>query len=1216
MDSWYIYNKKQQKKYGPYSQVQIKSFVHNQKIDETCVASNNQKTWYNAQQLEKMLPVTNNIQKIGKFEVIRELGRGGMGVVYHARDTFLNDECAVKFIRLDQMDENTTKRFIREAQSTAKLKHPNIIAVKELNSIVDAQGNHLYYFSMDYIKGLSFGEYIAQDIPLKDKLGAFVAVCRGVAYAHENNIIHRDLKPANIIVAEDGTPIILDFGIARDLDITPNMTKTGDIVGTPRYIAPEVMEGKKATASCDTYALGVILYEILTGFSPFSGENVIEILFQVSHSTPVRPSRVNDKIKKDEDIEVICLKCLEKRPRNRIHSVGFLCEELQCVLDGKPTKTKPPGFMTKNYNWFRKNKLPGTIIGIMLIIIPPYLFILNNTLDEQKRALQEKQQAIEQQNIAMEEQRRFKVKSSFENYDKVANDKLMQFYEKFSSAKGIHSILGEMKGQYEGLEERIEDKKYHSILVNEKQNIQNFFNSTQKIIRYFLLPSLPKITSKIELTGVKDIYQIGMSTNNDIALISKARQLYMMHSGNNIPQQNIHMLSQKKIVGTCNRFCFSNNGRYLAAFFLKPIPEEEKSEQRLLIYDMHAKQVIKSDAVWMAMVDGKFSPNGRYFAYSSLEKGPSLWDLYSDKPAKEICKKRQGNKAKHFEFSSSGKYVSFHVQNDGYYVYDIQKKHTRKLAHYLNNVYPVWRKDQLFIYSNTRLERYDLQVQEPHTYSFTPNCMEGLASGAVSFDGKKFLWGTEEGTLNYVSLVSKNKANVISAQQAFSKINKIAFLNEHFFFTLDGENHFYLRDLLSRQAIYHQPNVYYARYDEQRNEIIVVVQKKQKFYLERWRVPYTLRQLLLPNRKTENAYKLVTKLAVDEKLVSSHPALFVKKGKEIKAVILSWHKALSIWQKKENTFANSLTFSPLLDLRDIKLSHDDEWLVILAHHKRLRKQYVIKIHCDNLAQLDLQNSDKIIDGALVNGQVVNEWVNNPTKKEIRCVALSPNNDLYVSYSNEIWKYTAGKIRKLAKCSRTIRVLCTQPEKGLMIAGQEKNFFSILDANGRTLYTARLEESENVFEIAAWCPQNEQQQAMCAIAGKDGHLYLVYEGKNGRWQHHSISLPGKKYQLSFSPNGKMLAVFTSRDTYLYSIDTQSNFPIFSGYHKNNGGNFCRDWQYAVFPTAKARVFIFDLHKLSFANFANYFSDTPVSGENLWVNRVKNKFSKLMQEQQNK
>lgn len=1189
MESWYIYNKKQQKQYGPYSQTQIQTFVHNQKMDETCVASNNQKKWYNSQELTKIFSNSQHTKKIGKFEIIKELGRGGMGVVYHARDTFLKYECAVKFIRLDQgIDDHTTRRFITEAQSIAKLKHPNIIGIKELNSFVDAQGNHLYYFSMDYVKGISFEEYIAQKIPLKEKLSTFLDVCRGVAYAHKNNIIHRDLKPGNIIVSEDGVPIILDFGLARNLDTTENVTKTGDIIGTPKYIAPEVMQGQKANASCDTYALGVILYEILTGFSPFAGENMIEILFQVSHTDPIPPSRVNSQIAKDGDIEVICLKCLEKKTANRIPSVQFLSEELQCFLEGKPTQTKPPGTIRKSLLWLKKNKIAAGLGVLVLVLILIYLDVDNRLNDS---SIQLKEAKIRELQY-------------FGDYAGRINSRLLQFYEKYSSSKGVHSILKDIENQYRGVQQKMEDGSYKEILTSKTKEMEYFFDSTQNIMHYFLMPSLPKILSSLELPDVKDVYQIEVSTKNDIAFISKAQKVYFTHIDQ---QKKLSILTpQNRLTDYCNTFYFSPDGKYLAVLFRKTLADKQR--QFCSVYNTKSKQEIKKVEIKLGYAGARFSHNSRFLAYCDLDRGASLFDISGGKIHSELCKVKGKNRASNFNFSSNNRYLSFHVQEKGYYIYDVKKQKAQHVGHYRRSLFPIWQDDKLFLYTGQKLESYDVKSQKMQDYIFSPVSSEEFSDCTLSPDGNHLLWGTNIGTINYVTKRPKYTAHVVNRQQAYSGITKISFINEHFFFTLDQENHFYLRDIFSQQTIYHQPDVYYAHYDNDHQQLVVVVaidkDDKRRFYLQKWKVPFVVDKVLSPSRNTSTTYNLVTRQFINEKYISSKPCIFIKKNNEIEALISPWHKGLSIWYKQKNRYENVLTFSLLIDIWDIKVSKDYKWVALVVHHKKLRRQSVIMINSHQISQLNVQTGSKIIDGMKVKGQAVSEWFTDEINREIRSVAFSIDDDLYFSRGEQLWKYSSGEVYKICRVPRKIRSIKTHPTAKLIVIGQEKNTFSVVDYSGKVLYNSTLQESENIFDVIAWHPNHKHP--MFAISGTEGQLYLIYRNEKNMWQDEQIAVPGKKYQLSFSPNGKMLAIFTSVDTYLYFIDTKHRFPIFAGYHKNNGGNFCRDWKYAAFPTSQARMFLFDLNKLHFENFAHYFTENPTGNDKLWPRQIRDEF----------
>ena len=260
------------------------------------------------------------------YDILDELGRGGMGVVFKAKQLELNRTVALKMIlsgNLSTSDE--INRFRTEAESAARLRHPNIVNVFDV-------GEHdgRCYFSMEYIDGPSLAAKLALG-PVSSteaaRLLGFIA--RAVDHAHRNQILHRDLKPSNVLLDKDGQPHITDFGLAKKMDGAGGQTRTGEIVGTPNYMPPEQAAGRvhDLTVRSDVYSLGAILYEMLTGRPPFQAESTVETLLQVMERDPAPPRLLNANV--DADLETICMKCLEKDPELRYESAAALADDLE-----------------------------------------------------------------------------------------------------------------------------------------------------------------------------------------------------------------------------------------------------------------------------------------------------------------------------------------------------------------------------------------------------------------------------------------------------------------------------------------------------------------------------------------------------------------------------------------------------------------------------------------------------------------------------------------------------------------------------------------------------------------------------------------------------------------------------------------------------------------------------------------------------------------------
>ncbi|HLX95358.1 MAG TPA: protein kinase [Verrucomicrobiae bacterium] len=304
--------------------------------------------------------------RLGDYELLEEIARGGMGVVYRARQLSLNRIVAVKVVLHGPFSSpDFVRRFRNEAQVIAALRHPNIVAIHEIG---EHQGNH--FISLEFIDGKSFAE-LARERPLSAiRAARYVkTIAEAVEHAHQRGVLHRDLKPSNVLLDVFDQPRVTDFGLAKLVTHDQELTTTGQVLGSPNYMPPEQAMGKSSegTVQSDVYSLGAILYELLTGRPPFQGETLQAVLAQVQDTEPVLPRRLNPAT--PMDLQTICLKCLQKEPARRYRSAQELADDLGRFLESKPIRARPVPLAERAWLWCRRRPLLASVGGGLVAAI-------------------------------------------------------------------------------------------------------------------------------------------------------------------------------------------------------------------------------------------------------------------------------------------------------------------------------------------------------------------------------------------------------------------------------------------------------------------------------------------------------------------------------------------------------------------------------------------------------------------------------------------------------------------------------------------------------------------------------------------------------------------------------------------------------------------------------------------------------------------------------
>lgn len=310
-------------------------------------------------------------KRLGDYELVREIARGGMGVVWLAVQRSLGRHVAIKLLPPDlAADPLRLARFRAESGFAGRLQHPNIVAIHDVGEQDD-----IPYYSMDYVAGQDLGTYARErPLPWREAAQMVRTVALAVQYAHDLGVLHRDLKPSNVLVAPSGEPRITDFGLARQMGVDGQLTQTGEVLGSPCFMAPEQVSGRHRSIGVrtDIYGLGSLLYYAVTGRPPFHGNSISATLQQVLTAAPVRPRELQPTV--PTDLEEIILRCLAKEPAHRFASARLLATELERVLRGQPTDTRAPGVLRRSWHWGRREPamaimtLVAMALGSVLLI--------------------------------------------------------------------------------------------------------------------------------------------------------------------------------------------------------------------------------------------------------------------------------------------------------------------------------------------------------------------------------------------------------------------------------------------------------------------------------------------------------------------------------------------------------------------------------------------------------------------------------------------------------------------------------------------------------------------------------------------------------------------------------------------------------------------------------------------------------------------------------
>jgi eukaryotic-like serine/threonine-protein kinase len=429
------------------------------------------------------------LPRIDGYEILGVLGRGGMGVVYKAREIKLERIVALKMILAGaHASPVELQRFQTEARAVAQLQHPNIVQIHDINH-QDCQ----HYFSLEYVDGDNLARKINSTPQSPRRAAQLVEVlARAMFCAHERNIVHRDLKPGNILLTADGIPKITDFGVAKQLDSDQGNTKSGAIVGTPSYMAPEQArgEGRRMGPAVDIYSLGVILYEMLTGRPPFKADNPMDILFQVARDDPPPPSRLQPKVPRD--LEIICLKCLEKDPNRRYLTAQALANDLARFLADEPILARPLSGWERSWRWVKRHKAATAVAAAVILGVAGIAGGVGLSLNTEHHRLDGKVTDA-----------RFTVNDdkTWENTPAILDDIASQI----NSQPALEALWPSKQGELESIKTRYAGRVFHRDVTQAHEHIM------PRVIQVLRGPSDNELAKEIQREAWKTLTYAGFS---------------------------------------------------------------------------------------------------------------------------------------------------------------------------------------------------------------------------------------------------------------------------------------------------------------------------------------------------------------------------------------------------------------------------------------------------------------------------------------------------------------------------------------------------------------------------------------------------------------------------------------------------------------------------------------------------------------------------------
>ncbi len=680
------------------------------------------------------------------YEFVKTLGRGGMGVVYLAKQVYANRLVALKMIIAgNHAGENQIRRFRTEAEAVARIQHPNIVQIYEVDEFQNSP-----FFSLEYCSGGSL-DLLIKNKSIEPELAAklCVQIAAGVHAGHQKGIIHRDLKPANILLTDDQIPKITDFGIAKMTDEV-GQTIAGSIIGTPSYMSPEQSEGKsdQIGPATDIYSLGAVLYECLTGRPPFQGKKIAEVLTQVRQKEVVPIRLLNEEV--PIDLETIALKCLQKEPHRRYLTALELKKDLECYLEGRPIAARPITTLERSYRWVRRNPLVAGL-GFSLLFTLLVGIIVSSSLAFW--AWREKELATNEKNRAEQNEQEARYQESLAKVQEqhaLEQEKIAREQKGIADTKTVEAI--QLKNRSDQLYEKSNYSNYAMLLHNSTSewNASQLHNARALLRRcpwnlrgpeYFLLDNRMNHLGQRTIAHLqKPILALDWHHSSPIIAVAEENGLVYLYDSN-----HDNLIKKFQLPSQVRALCFNSNAQLLAT-------ANEDSSVSIWDWRLGKQMFVWKD--WSFPVNSlSWSSDDHKLVACSKKDGISIWDIASGKTVKLVNDPAKEKLIAHaIAFSPDGSRIAVGLEDHRLLIYN---SISGKVEMEFNGQFPIftlsWRADSQQIATaswNNTMTIWDINTKKSvHTFINTPSrpmsieySPDGLSLACAGQDGKIALY--------------------------------------------------------------------------------------------------------------------------------------------------------------------------------------------------------------------------------------------------------------------------------------------------------------------------------------------------------------------------------------------------------------------------------------------------------------------------------------------